>query len=353
MSPFQRKFPEKNRKKSRKLAPNLLPKTKYVTHYRNLKFYVQLGCRITKIHRVLAFRQEAWLARYIDFNTKMRAQQTSTFGKDFFKLMNNAVFGKLQENLRKRIKVEIVTDEELAKKRVCKPNMKRSLTIHSDLVIIETFVESLELNRPVYSGMVVLDLSKLWMYKFHYLKMRRWFKDIQLCFSDTDSLLYRIGGDQNVYETMKAHEEDFDFSDYPRDHFCYSSKNKKVIGCFKDELHSLPLEEFIGLRPKSYSLKFRGKVKDGMIVDMKEYEKQVAKGTKKKVKDRFLRHEHYREVLDELKSVYVRQNVILSRQHDVGTYHQTKVSLTAFDTKRWICDDGYHTLAHGHCLAVG
>ena len=183
--------------------------------------------------------------------------------------------------------------------------------------------------------------------------MQRWFKDIQLCFLDTQSLLYRIGDDQDVYETMKAHEEDFDFSDYPRDHFCYSSRNKKVIGCFKDELHSLPLEEFIGLRPKSYSLKFRGKVEDGMIVDMDEYEKQVAKGTKKKVKDRFLRHEHYREVLDELKSVYVRQNVILSRQHDVGTYHQTKVSLTAFDTKRWICDDGYHTLAHGHCLAVG
>ena len=101
------------------------------------------------------------MARYIDFNTRMRALATSDFAKDFFKLMNNSVFGKCQENLRNRMTVEIITDESIAKKRVCKPSMKRSYIIREDLVVVENQITSLELNRPVYTGATVLDLSKL------------------------------------------------------------------------------------------------------------------------------------------------------------------------------------------------
>ena len=118
----------------------------------------------------------------------------------------------------------------------------------------------------------------------------------------------------------------------------YDKTNKKVLGKFKDELNSLPLEEFIGLRSKCYSLLYD-----------KDKEKQTAKGTKSAVKRAYLRHHHYREVLDNLSTVRVKQNVIKSRHHQIGTYHQNKAALTAFDTKRWICDDGIHTLAYGHC----
>ena len=214
LSPFQQQFPEEQQKTSQKLTPNLLPKKNYVTHYRNLQFYLKEGLELKRVHRVLTFIQEPWLARYIDFNTQMRAQSRSSFGKDFFKLMNNSVFGKTQECLRNRISVEVVTNRKAALKRVCKPSLKRTYTINKDLVVMEMMVQNLELNKPIYCGFSVLEISKLWMYQFHYEKMTQWFKNIELCFTDTDSLLYRIEG-EDIYKIMKDHEDDFDFSDYP------------------------------------------------------------------------------------------------------------------------------------------
>ena len=228
--------------------------------------------------------------------------------------MNNAVFGKTQENLRNRINVEVVTDEKIAKKRVCKPNMKRSYTINENLAVIEMGIQNLTLNKPIYIGFSVLEISKLWMYQFHYDKMLNWFSDISLNFTDTDSLLYTIK-DQDVYAVMKEHEDEFDFSEYPFDHPCYDPKNKKVLGKFKDELLSLTLEDFIGLRPKCYSLKFRGVVEKNKVINLNTKEKQVAKGTKKSVKKRFLRHEHFLDVVENLTEVYVKQNIIQSRKH--------------------------------------
>ena len=347
LSPFQQQFPDRQKKTSTKLAPNLYDKKKYIVHYKNLNYYIEQGLILKKIHRVLTFKQSPWLGEYIAYNTAMRSVAKSTFAKDFFKLMNNSVFGKTQENLRNRINVEIVTDRKTALKRAAKPSMKRSETIHEDLVVMETAITNLKLDKPVYVGFVVLEISKLWMYQFHYSKMIKWFKNIQLCFTDTDSLLYRIEG-QNVYDVMKEHAEDFDFSEYPHDHMCYDPVNCKALGKFKDELHSLALEEFIGLRAKCYSLLFRGKVKDNVVEHQELDEKQVAKGTKKSVKKRHLRHEHYRSVLEELKVVWVKQNTLQSRTHSIGSYSQTRVSLTAYDTKRWIMDDGIQTLAHGH-----
>ena len=137
------------KKPSIKLAPNLRDKINYVVHGRNLKFYLEKGMIVTKIHRVLAFDQSPWLKQYIDFNTEMRKQSTSDFGKDFYKLMNNSVFGKTQENLRNRVNVEVITKRNVALKRVCKPSFKRSQVIHDDLVIIQSAVSNLELNKPI------------------------------------------------------------------------------------------------------------------------------------------------------------------------------------------------------------
>ena len=122
--------------------------------------------------------------------------------------------------------------------------------------------------------------------------------------------------------------------------------NKKVIGKFKDELSGMTLD--IGLRPKCYSLLFRGKVKDNKVIHTDMAEKQTAKSVKESVKKAHLRHKHYKETLNNLSIVSVSQNLIKSRAHKVGTYHQTKVALTAFDTKRYICDDNINTLAYGH-----
>ena len=205
---------------------------------------------------------------------------------------------------------------------------------------MQTAVTNLELNKPVYVGFSVLDLSKLLMYEFHYEKMREQYgNDIKLCFTDTDSFLYEIRTD-DVYADMLRHADEYDFSAYPPNHPNFDPRNKKVIGKFKDELNGLPLEEFIGVLPKCYSLQYRehDKVK----------EKQAAKGSTHEAKKRFLRHEHYCSTLQTMGSVVLRQNMIKSRNHELGTYNQSKVALTAFDIKRWICGNNVDTLAHGH-----
>ena len=108
--------------------------------------------------------------------------------------------------------------------------------------MMEMMIHNFELNKPIYCVFSVLDFSKLWMYEFHYEKMTQWFEEIELCFTDSDSLLCRIEG-EDIYKIMKDHEDDFDFSDYPFDHLCYSKNIKKVVGKFTDEMVSLNLED--------------------------------------------------------------------------------------------------------------
>ena len=259
----------------------------------------------------------------------MRTKSISDFVKAVFMLMNNSVFGKTEENLPNRVNVEVVTKREIALKRVCKPAFKRSMTIHEDLVIMQNTVSNLVLNKPVYVGFSVLKLSK--MCEFHYEKMLKQYDNINLCFTDTDSLLYDIiypfvateeeRVRQSIYLDMAEHVDDYDFSAYSKDHPLFSNMNKKVIGKFKDELNGRPLEEFIGVLPKCYILLFHGEVKDTKVVHERLVEKQTAKGTTKSVKKRYLRHKHYKNTLQKLDTLIVRQNIIKSRNHGLGSYH--------------------------------
>ena len=179
------------------------------------------------------------------------------------------------------------------------------------------------------------------MYKFHYQHIKvKYDKNVELCFSDTDSLLYEIQT-EDVYRDMEIDKDLYDFSDYPKHHYLQSNVNKKVIGKFKDELNGETLEEFCGLRAKCYSL----------LYDNKDGGSRKAKGNKKSVKERYFRHKHYIDTLKTLSTYTVSQNIIKSRSHKVSSYNVKKTALTAFDVKRWIACDGVHTLAHGHYRA--
>ena len=156
-----------------KLRPNLQDKVRYVVHYRNLKLYLHLGVVVTEVHEVLAFNQSPLRNAYIDFNTRQHSLAGNcSFLKDFFKLMNNSVFGKTQENLRKRVQVELITDARLLRKRVSKPHFCKGKSITDCLTVVRTTVATLTLNRPIYVGFTVSELSKLHMYDFHYNHMK-------------------------------------------------------------------------------------------------------------------------------------------------------------------------------------
>eukprot|EP00117_Sycon_ciliatum_P023587 scpid45046/ scgid5239/ len=146
-----------------KLIPNLLPKQRYILHYRNLQQYVALGVEVPDVHRILSFRQEPWMRSYIEKNTELRKMATSDFEKDFFKLMNNSVYGKTMENVRKRINLRVLRANEEEKKiqrRINKPSYIRSVVFDNDLVSVECSREKVTLTKPVYVGATILDLSK-------------------------------------------------------------------------------------------------------------------------------------------------------------------------------------------------
>ena len=176
-----------------KLIPTLNNKEKYVLHYRNLQLYLDLGLKLTKVHRVLEFNQSPWLKPYIDFNTEKRKDAKNAFEKDFFKLMNNAVYGKTMENLYKRVDVRLITNEKKLLKMASKPAYVSSKIFNNNLVAVHKIKETLTLNRPTYLGMCILDLSKTLMYDFHYNYIKNKYGDkAKLLFTDTDSLTYEI-----------------------------------------------------------------------------------------------------------------------------------------------------------------
>ena len=186
-----------------KLIPTLSDKEKYVLHYRNLQLYTDLGLEITKIHRVLEFNQSPWLRQYIDFNTEKRKNAKNAFEKDFFKLMNNSVFGKTMENIRKRVDVRLVTDEKKLLKYVSKPTYVSTKIFNENLVAVHKIKETLTLNRPAYVGMSILDLSKTLMYDFHYNYIKKKYGNkAKLLFTDTDSLTYEIKA-VDVYQDFR------------------------------------------------------------------------------------------------------------------------------------------------------
>ena len=322
-----------------KLVPNLRDKERYVLHYRNLQLYLSLGMRVKKVHRALRFEQSPWMELYIRMNTELRKVATSDFEKDLYKLMNNAVFGKTMENLRRRVNVKLVRahEEDKLRRLIASPSFARANIFDNDLAAVQMHKSRLVLNRPVYVGMSVLDLSKSLMYDFYYNQMKAQYGDrVELLYTDTDSLLLEIQT-EDVYSDMSEHQSLYDTSDYPEDHPLHSKVNKKVLGKMKDECAGRAIEEYVGLRPKMYS-----------ILEASGACIKKAKGVKKNVVKKHIRHEQYREALFGKKTFRHSMDVLRSEKHHIYGLHLNKVSLSPFDSKRWIAENGVDTLAYGH-----
>ena len=323
-----------------KLIPNLRNKEKYVLHYENLKQYMKLGLELKRVHRGIKFEESDWLKPYIDMNTGLRAKAKNEFEKDFFKLMNNSVFDKTMENIRKRKVVKLMNNRNKAKKYVAKPNFKHLNIFNEELIAVHMKKTELTMNKPIYLGMCILDLSKTIMYDFHYNYIKQMYGDkAKLLFTDTDSLIYEIET-EDFYKDISGDVKDkFDTSNYPDDHLSGipTGCNKKMLGKFKDEVGGKIIEEFVGLRPKLYSYKmFEGE------------ENKKCKGVKQVVVKNCLTHGEYKKCLKDGKPQLRKMNVIRSYNHEVFTEEVNKAALSANDDKRYIRKDGIETYAWWH-----
>ena len=323
-----------------KLIPNLRDKKKYVIHYKNLIQCLDMGLKIKHIHRGIKFVESEWMKPYIDKNTNLRAKAKNNFEKDFYKLMNNSVFGKTMENIRNRVNVKLVNTENKLRKLVAKPNFRSRKIFNENLVSVHMKKTSLTMNKPVYLGMCISDLSKTIMYDFHYNYIKSKYGDkAKLLFSDTDSLMYEIET-EDFYKDISGDVKDrFDTSDYPENHpsGIPTGINKKVLGKMKDEAAGKIIKEFVGLRAKLYSF---------IMDDGGEIKK--CKRIKKQVVESSISHEDYKTCLLTGKEQLRKQNILRSNNHEVYTEEVNKVALSALDDKRYILSDGVDTLAWGH-----
>ena len=258
---------------SKKLLLTLEDKKDYVVHYENLKFYLKQGMKLKRVKRALEFEQECWMEPYIRMNTEFRKQASNDFEKNFYKLMNNSVFGKTMENLRNRVDIKIVRSNEKDKirKLIASPLYARHVIFTNDLVGIDMHKSRLLLNKPVYTGMTILDKSKILMYDFFYNHLKKQYGEkCELLYTDTDSLLLKIET-EDVYKDIKENENFYDTSDYPKEHPLHSTVNKKVLGKMKDECAGTPILEYVGLRSKMYSVMKADESKKGIDKIKKDF----------------------------------------------------------------------------------
>ena len=324
-----------------KLISDQYDKLKYICHIANLKFYLEQGMQLGEIHKALKFKQKAILKPYIQLCIEERAKTTSLAEKNHWKLACNSLFGKTITNLEKRVQVDFVTRENQLLNAINSPHFVSADIINSHLVQTNKTYRTRRINTPYPLGATILELSKLILYRWHYEFFVKKYgrENIELCMTDTDSLLYFIQTD-DVYQDI-SNEINFDLSNYPEDHEVFNKKNKGKLFCMKDEVGGKPIKSFVGLRAKSYSIEFGNKTR-----------KVTGKGIPRS-KLTQITHEDMLKTLFEEKQTHVTSKHIRSYSHKLYNIQQTKLALSPFDNKRYVLQGGVHTLPIGHYKTLG
>ena len=327
-------------KPCRKLLMTQFDKENYLAHFAILKFYLQMGMTLKRIHRIIKFRQKPFFKMYIDSNSQKRAASKNAFEKDYYKYKNNSLFGKTMEDVRKRMNYKLVNDEAKLEKLVSSPLFLDRDIIDKEIVGVKMIKEEVELCKPIYIGQAVLDYSKLEMYKLFYNIIRPCplIREASLMGGDTDSFFLALTTqkDLNFNEVWKSLSRYFDSSNYKTDHPLYSLSNKAKLGCFKDEAAGREIEEMVLLRPKMYSMKYKGV--DNSIKRAKGISKSIVRN---------MQHRQYYEAYANKVITYVNMTILKSSQHTVITHRFKKRALSAFEDKRcWITHNT--SLPHGH-----
>ena len=235
----------------KKLICDWSDKKNYLVHFRMLKFYIRHGMTIDKVNNIISFKQNKWLENYISFNTQKRNKAKNDFEKDFYKLLNNAFYGKTMENVRNRLKTKFFKKDDY--REIIKQQSKLTFNgIHKSYENCDSYTfkqNEVLMDKPIYLGFSVLELSKLLMYETYYDKLQPYFgqENIKLHYMDCDSFVLSIET-ENIITNLKNLRDLFDFINLDKYHELFSNKNKKVVGKFKIETpENIWIDEFLGL----------------------------------------------------------------------------------------------------------
>ena len=317
-----------NYTKSKKLICDWTDKKKYLIHYRMFKFDVRHGMIVEKIHEIISFKQSRWLEKYISSNTQKPNKAKNDFEKDFFKLIVNAAFGKFLENVRNCLGLELIKKGDI--KKIIKHQSK--LTFNGIQKSYEnydsyTFKQNeVVMDKAIYVGFAILELSKLHMYETYYDTVQPYFgqKNLQLHYSDTDGMILSMRT-ENIIKDLKNLEDIFDFSNLDKNHELYSNKNKKVIFKFKIETpKNIWIYEFVCLRSKAYSFKCKDNDEN------KNKTKGISKSQSKHIKF----EEYYNCLFGGEYQKECNNYIITSINHEMILQELKKSTLSIFDDKR-------------------
>ena len=320
-------------------------KQRYVVHGRMLQYYLRKGMRVVKIHRAVSFRQTAFLEPYIRYNSERRQQATNSFEKDYYKLRNNSLFGKTLESVRRRLSFTLCNEADKLVRLASKPSYLNRYIFTEDLVGVHLAKDRVYLNKPVFIGQAVLELSKLEMYELRYDVLPRYASmceggEIRVLGGDTDSFflhLHNVPAERLL--RMMLDDDVLDSSNYPRQHELYSERNKAKLGRVKDESGGRVFAEIVMLRPKAYSFLYANSdACDGI---------KRAKGVQRAVLRNEIKHADYVRAWSENRVLSHTQRRIGSTLHQLYTFQYSKKTLSFFDDKRyWV--DGNKSLPYGH-----
>ena len=271
-------------------------------------------------------------------NTELRKAAKNDFEKDLFKLMNNSVFRKTMENIRKHRDIKFVTTDKKRSKLVSEPNYHTINLIAEDLSIIEMKKTKVKMNKPIYLGLSILEISKILIYEFWYDYMKpKYDNNVKLCHMDTDSFIMNIKTNDFYENIANDVENRFDTSNYEVNRPLPMGRNKKVIGLMKDELGGKIITEFVTLRPKTYSY---------LTDDGKEDKK--AKGTKNWVIKKMIKFNDYKKCLLNDQVILKSQQGFIGKKHDVYTENMNKRALSNNDDKRIISSNKITRYPYGY-----
>lgn len=331
--------------RQKKLCTTFLPKTNYVVHVSALKFYVEMGLIVTKVHKVIRYKQSRWMGGYIDHLAKLRADaeaEGNMMMSKCFKQSMNSLFGKTCENVRKHSTWEPVTNNKEANKLINgKKEIRGFEIIHENLVLCDLIPLWKKFCKPVFLGQTILDVSKFVMYRAFYKDIIPRWPTAKLLGMDTDSFYLLLEGTkaENIAHFKQLHDAGFmDTANYPKDHVLYSPRLRKVPGCFSNDYAGDEISEVVFLRAKCYALKFED-----------DSTKFRLKGVPRRV---VLRDIMFRGYLDQLKRqskpVVCTYNKIQAHAGQyMATVKITKKAISAFDDKFICLNDCIHTLPHG------